>query len=106
MARFKCVNEDCEKFGEEIVFSKIKWVFNKQTQKLETSPPIMCEMCGDVLEFVKEDKGLCSNFSRFGSMDDKQKKEVLKKRSNMHLKGKQRDEKEHYKKQAIKNYFK
>lgn len=105
MAKFKCVNSECKNLGKEIFLNRVKWLFNKQKEILEPSPPIICEICGDVLEYIKENKGVCSNIGKFNGMNDQQKKEVLKKRSRTHLQGRQKEEKEHYKQQAIKNYL-
>ena len=105
MAKFKCVKLGCDNFNKEIFFNKVSWIFNKQTEILEPNPPIVCEVCGDVLVYVKENNGLCKNIAKFNGMNDQQKKEVLKKRSRTHLQGRQKEEKEHYKQQAIKNYL-
>jgi len=106
MAKFKCVNLGCDNFDKEIHFNKIKWIFNKLSKNLEPDPPVICEVCQNPLVFIKENKGMCVNIGKFNSMNERDKKSMLTKRAKTHLSKRQKEEKQHYKEQAIKNYFK
>lgn len=107
MAKFKCIELGCDNYNKEIMHSTVKWVYCKERKELVTSPPIVCDSCGSGMVYIEEKKDYSSiAIGKFASMDDSGKKQMLLDRAKNHAKGRQREEKETRKKEAIKNYFK
>lgn len=63
MAKFKCTNKECQNYNKTEFVSDVKYIFDKETQKLEPKN-ISCPGCGVKMEEVTEKKSLSSiNFS-------------------------------------------
>lgn len=106
MAKFKCTNKDCERFGEEIDFmqyrSKIvdgeSVYMDKQfnqivcknksvfSETIDGQKVLISKGCGEILEFIQpEVDGFPQvRTQTFNSMTPTQKKQVLMKRMNEH----------------------
>ena len=86
MARFKCINSDCEMADKDVIVSKIRWVFNSSLKKLVSKEPILCKVCGEELNFIKNEAIPVVHFNSFDSLDPAQKRDVIHKRSMDHFK--------------------
>lgn len=85
MATFICQNGNCDKLLEEVIIPKLRLVFNKSTQELEPSEPIICVSCGESLIQVKNEHMPIIFYNEFDSLSSAQKKEVIHKRSMKHF---------------------
>jgi len=85
MARFKCTKEDCPLKNKEVVVEKIRWVWNKEKNKLVATPPVPCEECKSELEHLPNTEMPILHFNEFDSMSPDQKRKVIQKRSSDHM---------------------
>lgn len=84
MATFQCSNEDC---SYSLFVHKVK--FKNVSGHLQPDINLICPDCGNSL--VQEDTGVKADevsvgHNRFQSLNDKDKKEVIKKRAKKHFK--------------------
>lgn len=103
MARFKCVNQHCEKNNTNHIFnfSNVKWKFNNKINKLDHE--LHCDFCNEKLEYIPEETNGEINvyFASFGSQSPERKKEILKKRADEHNRTKMKDRTAEIKKRFI-----
>lgn len=103
MARFKCVNQYCERnnFNYVFVFNKVKWTFNKDINKLDHDQ--RCDFCNEKLEYIPEETNGEINvyFCSFNSQSPERKKEILKKRAAEHNRTKMKDRTAEIKKRFV-----
>jgi len=81
--KFKCVNEKCEYFGEELSFHSVK--FQYIDGKLFA--PIFCNLCGKHLVEIPDDTPISEkniSIGKFAGMIPQQRQQVLKKRAKEH----------------------
>lgn len=98
MPRYQCTNTDCSKFQEQITIPKVRFIFNKQTEKMEPSEPIICPECGKDLQHIATDGMPTIHFNKFESLTPQEKKEVMHKRSVDHFKKTDKGDLDNYKK--------
>lgn len=80
MPKFKCSNENCNKYNEVILIVKTTFIYDK-TQGIMISKET-CSLCKQRLTSIQEELDLSSiQLSKIGSMTMEQKKDVLRKRS-------------------------
>lgn len=97
MSKFICENSDCSEYGKEVLVArKIKFILNK-SGNLE--PDVFCEVCKQVMKHIppKTEGEIRVNYASFSSKSSKEKKEILKKRADIHTKTKMRDSVQHIK---------
>lgn len=101
MPKYRCVNEDCASFDREITITKVRLVFNKETQKLETTEPILCRDCGREMQPVKQEGPISVNITTFSSKTPQEKREMMHKRSQEHFRKTDKGDLANYKKRMI-----
>ena len=102
MARFKCINENCEMFNKEIFHYSARFYFHINTDK-RFDHNKDCEKCKEKLEYIEEETNGDINFyfASFGSQSPERKKEILKKRADEHNRTKMKDRTAEIKKRFI-----
>jgi len=85
MARFLCTNEECGLVCGEVIVPKVRLVFNKLTNQLDPSDPILCKSCGKPLTQIRNETMPTLLFNEFDSLDPNQKREAMHKRSMKHF---------------------
>lgn len=103
MPKFYCNSETCENKGVEISIPQVKYIYNEERRKVLPDPLVVCEKCGKELVEIKKEG--FPQIGKFGSMNDTQKKAVLKERSSNHMKGQAQDLKQHIRKNIIAKNF-
>lgn len=90
MSKFACNNELCLAKGKvvEIPTYKMTVVGNAVIYKDSAGKPIVCEACRTSLTNIPEviEGGYTCGVSLFGSKSNKEKKAILKKRAQKHMK--------------------
>lgn len=104
---YTCTNPECDNFGKEQTFHKTECKWNAE-KKCFFPEERLCSSCGEVMEIretVNDDPSSVT-FSSFGSMTPEQKRESIKKRSEILDKANDAaGVKEHYKNKAINKFF-
>ena len=99
-----CDNETCSAFNTEFESGNYRLKYKSGAMVPEfIGSPVMCPICGKELRFRQCDVDTIPEFgvNDFAGLSDNQKKDILKKRYENHMKGSSRDEVESRKKSAI-----
>ena len=90
MSKFVCSNDLCINKGQEIEIPNYKMsvVGNAVIYKDSFGTPITCEYCHTMLTNIPKNEpgGYTCGLSLFGSKSNKEKKAILKKRAQQHMK--------------------
>jgi len=97
MSKFICNNSECSEFEKEVLVArKVRFKPNKEGSLI---PDVYCELCGKVMKHIPPPTNgkINVHFASFSSKSSKEKKEILKKRADVHTKTKMRDSVQHIK---------
>ena len=101
-----CENQECKAYMEKAQIGKRHLVY--RDGRFVDAEPLYCPVCKAplVITMMDDNEGDISvNAALFGSLSDKQKHDVLKKRSDDHFKKVGKDEKQWRQEKVVKQYL-
>lgn len=80
MPKFKCINQSCTSYSNEVFFAKTTSIYDKNQGKFIVKEAV-CKTCGESLEFIHEKDSFDVKLMKTSMMSREDRMSMLKKRS-------------------------
>lgn len=105
MPKFKCKYEECVNFDKPVTVSKASFRFDEKQQKMVLRGEYRCSICHNEMEFVPGEETAIRGFhlNKFDGLPDKEKRAIIRKRSQEHFKRTDKGDLQNYKNKIIRD---
>jgi hypothetical protein len=103
MSTFICVNQDCDAYGIEIPVGKVRWIWSKEEQRLVQQNAVVCELCGESMEYVEQEGVPDIRINKFKSLSSQERRAIIHKRAIDHFNKTDKGDLANLKKNMIEN---